>query len=95
MGQLEELIFRNIEATKKRGQIHGGTNIRNHIAKLKEEIQELEDSIKEDGSYDPLEAIDVVLVSTTMLVCEHLYPHLIQKVEINEQRAINCKKDVK
>lgn len=95
MSQFEELIFRNVEATKKRGQIHSGTNIRNHIAKLKEEIKELEDSLKEDGSYDKLEAIDIFLVSATMLVYERLYPNLVEKVVINEQRAIDCKNDSK
>ena len=87
MNELDELIIRNIEATKKRGQIHSHTKPIDHLNKLKEEIKELEDSMDENGNYDPLEAIDVFLVSGTMLVCEQLYPYLIKKVEINEQRA--------
>jgi len=89
MRQLEDLIFRNIEATKKRGQIHSRTSIKDFIAKLKEEIYELDDSFDDDNTYDPLEAADVFLVAASMIMQEGIYPYVLQKVEINEQRAMD------
>ena len=88
---LKELITRNYNATVRRGQISNKSTVTDFLNKIDEEVAELKDSRKTCSNiypFDPLEAIDIILVNTTML---HHYGFdveslLTKKVEINETR---------
>lgn len=89
--ELNEIIKRNYQATVRRGQISNKTTVTDFLNKIDEEVEELKDSRKTCSSiypFDPLEAIDVILVNASML---HYYGFdlenlLTKKVEINETR---------
>ena len=88
--ELNEIIKRNYEATVKRGQISNKTTVSDFLNKTDEEVQELKDSCKGSPIYpfDPKEAIDIILVQTSML---HHYGFnaekiMIEKVLYNEKR---------
>lgn len=88
---LKELITRNYNATARRGQISNKSTVTDFLNKIDEEVAELKDSRKTCSSiylFDPLEAIDIILVNATML---HHYGFVVEslltkKVEINETR---------
>lgn len=88
---LKELITRNYNATVRRGQMSNKTTVTDFLNKIDEEVAELKDGRKTCSNiypFDPLEAIDIILVNATML---HHYGFdveslLTKKVEINETR---------
>lgn len=84
---LEELIKRNYEATVRRGLINPKTNIYKFIAKMREEIGKLEESLDTDGTYDKKEAFDCFLTPGSVLYHYGLLDQLEEKVIINEKRA--------
>ena len=84
---LEDLIKRNYEATVRRGLITPRTMLKDYIAKMREEVTELEESLDTDGTFDVKEAFDCFLVAASMLTHYDLFPRLEEKVIINEKRA--------
>lgn len=85
---MNDLIERNYIATRKRGQISNKTTVKDFIAKLKEEIKELEDSFNEvENSYDCFEVVDCFLVCASAIYHHNLKSDVEKKVKINEQRA--------
>ena len=84
---LHSLIERNYNATVKRGLITDKTTLFDFIAKLKEEIAELEYSIDiDENSFDGIEAIDIFLVAGSMLKKLSILDKIEGKVIINENR---------
>lgn len=93
MSELNELIRRNLEATKRRGQITDKTTIMHFIKKIHEEHEELIESYINSSnlnpSFDPIEAVDVAITALTMLE-HHGYDSaeiMKKKVEFNEKRS--------
>lgn len=84
---LEDLIKRNYEATVRRGLITPRTMLKDFIAKMREEVTELEESLDTDGTYDKKEAFDCFLTPGSMLYYFGLLDQLEEKVIINEKRA--------
>lgn len=84
---LEDLIKRNYEATVRRGLITPRTMLKDFIAKMREEVTELEESLDTDGTYDKKEAFDCFLTPGSMLYYFGLFDQLEEKVVINEKRA--------
>lgn len=84
---LEDLIKRNYEATVRRGLITPQTTLKDFIAKMREEVDELEESLDTDGTYDKKEAFDCFLTPGSMLYYYGLFDQLEEKVIINEKRA--------
>ena len=84
---LEDLIKRNYDATVRRGLITPRTMLKDYIAKMREEVTELEESLDTDGTFDVKEAFDCFLVAASMLTHYDLFPRLEEKVIINEKRA--------
>ena len=88
MDDLYSLLHRNYEATVKRGQITNKTTLKDFIAKLIDEISELEESINEsENTFDSLELVDCFLVCASALIDLKILDHIERKVEINEKRA--------
>ncbi len=84
---LEDLIKRNYEATVRRGLINPRIMLKDFIAKMREEVTELEESLDTDGTFDAKEAFDCFLVAGSMLTHYDLFPRLEEKVIINEKRG--------
>ena len=84
---LEDLIKRNYEATVRRGLITPRTMLKDYIAKMREEVTELEESLDTDGTFGVKEAFDCFLVAGSMLTHYDLFHRLEEKVIINEKRA--------
>ena len=88
MDDLYSLLHRNYEATVNRGQITNKTTLKDFIAKLIDEISELEESINEsENTFDSLELVDCFLVCASALIDLKILDHIERKVEINEKRA--------
>ena len=83
---LKELITRNYNATVRRGQISNKSTVTDFLNKIDEEVEELKDSRKTCSSiypFDPLEAIDIILVNATML---HYYGFDIESLLTKKSR---------
>lgn len=88
---IQEIVKRNYDATVRRGQISNKSTVSDFLNKTDEEVQELKDSRKTCSNiypFDPKEAIDIILVQTSML---HHYGFdveklLVEKMQYNEIR---------
>lgn len=95
-----ELLKRNYEATKIRGQITDKSTVTDFIKKIDEEVAELKASYKffSDGSedFDYTECVDVMLVCSSLLlhfnISEYygIETYIRVKVEYNENRALDA-----
>jgi hypothetical protein len=81
-----DLITRNYATVEKRGQLSDDLMV--YIAKIKEELNELIDSIVDGKTYDPQEAIDLSLIPITMLIQSgyNVLSEMEKKVIFNENR---------
>jgi hypothetical protein len=87
---LIEIQNRNYQATVKRGLITPKTTESEFIAKLFEEVRELDNSRRFFGKFDPYELADVMIVCLS--IAKHYDVDIIKSLEdktiINEKRAL-------
>ena len=87
--EIQEIINRNYEATKKRGLIDEKTNAYNFTSKINEELNELDESIYNCGKkFDEKELADIILVCFSMAKHNNIniLQFLEEKMLFNEQR---------
>ena len=84
---IEDVVDRNYFAQIRRGKISDKTNVRDFLAKIYEEVDELIESYGCD-SFDKVELADIALVCFSM--AKHLGINLVdemaEKMKVNEKR---------
>ena len=87
---IDDVVDRNYFANIRRGKISDKTNVRDFLAKIYEEVDELIESYGCDGcdSFDKVELADVTLVcfSTAKHFGINLVDEMEKKMKVNEKR---------
>ena len=85
---IDDVVDRNYFAQIRRGKISDKTNVRDFLAKIYEEVDELIESWDGGDSFDKVELADVTLVCFSM--AKHFDINLIdemqKKMKVNEKR---------